>query len=222
MKDTECDIVKDLMQNYIDKVSSEATNELIESHIQTCEECKKVLQEMEKDVDIKPLIDQDEQIDYLKGFKKKKIGAIIATIIITILVLLISFLWISKFIEDATIDINVNDLYIEGWNLDEEEKIGFYFWNNKNDIIYNIVEDKNNKEVYINILGKYTLDPTVQRWGTEITQNIDKIYVKDKDNNTKLIWDKNKGILVEDISNNVRESKKIEEKILKSIYEKNK
>ena len=106
--------------------------------------------------------------------------------------------------------------------MDEEEKIGFYFWNNKNDIIYNIVEDKNNKEVYINILGKYTLDPTVQRWSTEITQNIDKIYVKDKDNNTKLIWDKNKGILVKDISNNVRESKKIEEKILKSIYEKNK
>lgn len=213
MKDTECDIVKDLMQNYIDKVSSKATNELIESHIQTCEECKKVLQEMEKDVDIKPLIDPDEQIDYLKGFKKKKIGAIIATIIITILVLLISFLWISKFIADANVSINVNELFIEGWYSNEEEKIGFYFWNNKNDIIYNIVEDKDNKEVYINIFGKYTLNPATQRWSTEITSNIDKIYVKDKEGNTKLIWDKNKGILVEDISNNVRGSKQIEEKI---------
>ena len=64
MKNKECDIVKDLMQNYIDKVSSEATNELIETHIQTCKECSEVLKEMQKDVDIEPLIEQNEQVDY--------------------------------------------------------------------------------------------------------------------------------------------------------------
>lgn len=219
MKNKECDIVKDLMQNYIDKVSSEATNELVETHIQTCKECNEVLKEMQKEVDIEPLIEQDEQVDYLKGFKKKKIGTIIATIIITILVLFIAFLWIIKFISDARVNIDLNELSIEGWYLEEEGKLGVYLWNNKNDIVYDVVEDKDNKEIYINILGTYTLDPIAQEWRTKITLDINKIYVKNKEGNTKLMWDRKEGFLVEDISDRVRKSNKKQEEILKSLQE---
>lgn len=221
MKNKECDIVKDLMQNYIDKVSSEATNELIETHIQTCKECSEVLKEMQKDVDIEPLIEQNEQVDYLKRFKKKKIGTIIATIIITILVLFIAFLWVTKFIEDARVNIDLDNLSIEGWYIEEEGRIGCYLWNNKNNIVYDIVEDKDNKEIYINILGTYTFTPIVQLWSKEITPDINKIYVKNKDGDTKLMWDRKEGFLVEDISDRVRKGRKIEEKKLESIYEKN-
>lgn len=220
MKNKECDIVKDLMQNYIDKISSKATNELIETHIQTCKECNDVLTQMQKDIDIGPLIEQDEQIDYLKGYKKKKIGTIIATIIITMIVLFIAFLWITKFIDDARVNIDLNNLSIEGWYLDEEGKLGFYLWNNKNDILYDVIEDKENEEIYINILGKYTFSPVVQQWRSETTLNINKIYVRNREGNIRLIWDKNQGLLVEDISNNVREGKKKQEE-LKRIYEKN-
>ena len=218
MKNKECDIVKDLMQNYIDKVSSEATNDLIETHIQTCKECNVILNQMQKDVDIEPLIEQNEQVDYLKGFKKKKIGTIIATIIITILVLFIAFLWITKFIEDTRVNINLDKLSIEGWYLEEEGKLGCYLWNNKNNIVYDIVEDKDNKEIYINVLGKYSFSPVVQQWRTENTLDINKIYVKNKEGNIRLIWDKSKGLLVENISNNIRESNKKQEEILRSLY----
>lgn len=208
MKISNCDIIKDLFPNYIDKVSSDATNKLIEEHIQICESCNNALKDMSIEVNTEPLYKQNEQIDYLKGYRKKKIMSIIATIIITILILFIAFLWICKFFDDAEVNMDVKDLSIEGWYLEEEEKVGFYFWNNKNNIVYDIIEDKDNKEIYINLFGKYTFRPLVQYWGTEITPDINKIYVKNKDGNTRIIWDKSKGLLVEDISNRVRENRK--------------
>lgn len=39
---------------------------------------------MNKEVDIKPLYKQEEQIDYLKGYRKNKIMTIVFTIILTI------------------------------------------------------------------------------------------------------------------------------------------
>lgn len=210
MKNVECDIIRDLMQNYIDKVSSETTNKLVETHIQTCKECNEEIKAMQKDVDIEPLIEQDEQIDYLKKYKKKNIGNIIATITITILVLFNVILWGNEIIENLRFNIDLNSLSIDGWYLDEEEKLGFYLWEDKKNIVilYNVIEDKENKEIYINISGKYSFSPTVQPWNTENTRGINKVYVRNKEGDTRLIWDKNQGLLVEDISNNVRESNK--------------
>ena len=75
MKEENCDIIKDLLPGYIDKTSSEATNNLIEKHLQTCKNCTSVLEDMNKDIDSE-LFEQKEQIDYLKGYRKNKIIAI--------------------------------------------------------------------------------------------------------------------------------------------------
>ena len=43
MKEISCNIIQDLLPNYIDKISSKETNELVEEHIQECNNCKNVL-----------------------------------------------------------------------------------------------------------------------------------------------------------------------------------
>lgn len=226
MKKIECDIIRDLMQNYIDKLSSEATNKLIEIHIQTCKECNEEIRAMEKDVDIEPLIEQNEQINYLKGYKKKNVVTIIATIIITILVLFNAFLWISKIIMDARVNIVLNELSIEGWQ--EEETIEFELYNKMYNITYDIVEDKINKDMYIKVLGviPWMKQSARQVVSTKITADIDKIYIENKEGNKILVWDRNNGILMNDVSDKVHEIKKrnkeIENKVIRNIYEKSK
>lgn len=210
MKISNCDIIKDLLPNYIDKVSSDATNKLIEEHLQICESCNKTLRDMSKEINTEPLYTQNEQIDYLKGYKKKNIGNIIATIIITILVVVIVVLWGNEIMGNLRFNIDLNNLSIDGWYLDEEGKLGFYLWEDKKNIVilYNVIEDKENKEVYINVCGKYLFSPTVQQWNTENARDINKVYVRNKEGDTKLIWDKDQGLLVKDISNYVHASNK--------------
>ena len=41
----DCDIIRDLIPSYLDKVSSEATNKLVEKHLETC---KKLLRRITK------------------------------------------------------------------------------------------------------------------------------------------------------------------------------
>ncbi len=36
MRKVECDVIQDLLPSYIDKISTEATNALVEEHLQTC------------------------------------------------------------------------------------------------------------------------------------------------------------------------------------------
>lgn len=41
-----CKIVEDILPTYIENLTSEETSEFIEEHIENCEECKKILQNM--------------------------------------------------------------------------------------------------------------------------------------------------------------------------------
>ena len=46
MKERDCKIVQDLLPNYIEKLTNEETNKFIEEHLKTCEECKKIYDNM--------------------------------------------------------------------------------------------------------------------------------------------------------------------------------
>lgn len=70
-----CEIVRDLMPLYIDKLTSEVTNEMIEEHLRGCESCQKFYEEMSVEMktelkeSIKPK--EKEKLNYLKRIKKK-------------------------------------------------------------------------------------------------------------------------------------------------------
>lgn len=78
-----CDIVRDLMPSYIEKLTSENSNEEIEKHLQTCEECQQFYKEMIETTGLSlPAIDNEEveKLNYLKKIKKKNKKTIMISI----------------------------------------------------------------------------------------------------------------------------------------------
>ena len=41
-----CEIIRDLLPNYLDGLTSQASNEAIEEHLETCAECRSCLDSM--------------------------------------------------------------------------------------------------------------------------------------------------------------------------------
>lgn len=91
MSKIDCNIIRDLLPGYSDKILSETSNQLVREHLQICNNCLKEYQEMNKEIPQEFIKNQDEQIDYLKGFKKNKTKSIIIAILTTLYVLTIGF-----------------------------------------------------------------------------------------------------------------------------------
>ncbi|MGN0295442.1 MAG: DUF4825 domain-containing protein [Lachnospiraceae bacterium] len=90
-----CELIRDLFPSYIDGLTSEVTNELVEEHVSECSSCREILEDMKA-----PAVLQDgsrskeeqEEIDFLKKTRKKtrKIiqGMAIASILVIVAVLI--------------------------------------------------------------------------------------------------------------------------------------
>lgn len=63
-----CEIIKDLMPSYLDEICSEESSKLVENHLNGCQECKELLEKMDKTEIISSDTDK-YQIDYMKKVK---------------------------------------------------------------------------------------------------------------------------------------------------------
>lgn len=114
----ECNIVSDLLPNYIDNLLSTETKKFVEEHINSCDECQSKLKTMEsclKDNE-KKLKEEDEiEYDYLKKYRKKMtIWKLIASIFIIIIILFFILLIIKAFKINQIIDVSYDKYkYIE-------------------------------------------------------------------------------------------------------------
>lgn len=86
-KDVECKIVHDLLPSFIDKLTSKETNAFIEEHLKTCDSCKKVYEDMTRDVKADKKIEMPKEVKYFKKFKTKitKWRVIVLILIVAIL-----------------------------------------------------------------------------------------------------------------------------------------
>ncbi|MFG6319378.1 MAG: zf-HC2 domain-containing protein, partial [Clostridia bacterium] len=50
MKMKECKIVQDILPNYIEQLTSEETNQYVEEHLNSCEECKNIYENMKSEM----------------------------------------------------------------------------------------------------------------------------------------------------------------------------
>ena len=84
----ECDIVKDLLFSYNDGVLSTTSKEFVEEHLKTCESCNNTLKEIQQE---NSEINQEKEIDALKGVRKKitKKNIIISISLIFLLIIII-------------------------------------------------------------------------------------------------------------------------------------
>ncbi len=83
--DKDCKIVQDLLPSYIEKLTNDETNKYIEEHISTCENCKKVLEAMQNDLDFDNKKVEKIEVKYLKKYRNKlRIFEVILILIIVI------------------------------------------------------------------------------------------------------------------------------------------
>ena len=90
-----CDTVRDLFPSYIDKLTSDTTNQLIEEHISDCAECSDILSSMrapEPD-SLEAVQKETKEIDFLKKNKRRNlkiiIGSVAGAIALVIVILLL-------------------------------------------------------------------------------------------------------------------------------------
>lgn len=88
MKDKkDCKIVQDLLPNYIEKLTNEETNLFIKEHINECNECQKVLENMQKELNVDTSKRDKREVKYIKKYSKK-LRVLEITIILILLIAL--------------------------------------------------------------------------------------------------------------------------------------
>lgn len=69
-KKIECSYVRDLLPLYIDEIVSDETKQYVTKHLDNCEECREIYQEMKMEVEDIRLKDINNQKNFLKQTKK--------------------------------------------------------------------------------------------------------------------------------------------------------
>ncbi len=214
MKEVNCEIIQDLLPSYIDNICSKSSRELVEEHLKSCMKCKAEFANMNKKGNLEKLSSQDSQIDYLKGYKKRRKLLIELSILLTLIVLLTIFLvnvFNSNILLDIPLYVDVNKFNVEYMYIKENQGINSstgetYTYKTLEVYLYS-EEYKDNyltgsykflvgdKEIYYNIASK-KLPKGVEytccglETSFELEDSIEKIYIKDTKNNTKEIWNK--------------------------------
>lgn len=83
----DCKIIQDLLPNYIEKLTNEETNIYIESHLKECSECKKVFENMQKDLKLNVTKKDNREVKYIKKFSNKMKWLKVIILIIVIIFL---------------------------------------------------------------------------------------------------------------------------------------
>lgn len=212
MKSIDCDIIQDLLPSYNDKISSTSTNNLVEEHLKECENCKMVLKNMNKSVNTEILNDEVEQINYLKGYKKKRKLLIILSIILTIVVLGAVFIVniINKnILVDRQLYVDVNKFNVEYMYMkeykgefetttDKCKVLEVYLYSDEYKYMYltgGCEYGEETKEIYYKIASQelpkgIEFDGSGLEMRFEINDNIEKVYIEDTKHNVKEIWNK--------------------------------
>lgn len=83
-----CEVVKDLFPSYIDELTSEVTNNLIEEHTTECEDCRQTLESMKSPEVEHAEQSQKKEIDYLKKTRKKNRKNVFVAILVVLALVL--------------------------------------------------------------------------------------------------------------------------------------
>ena len=159
-KQVNCKIIKDLLPNYIEKMTSEETNRFVEEHLQTCENCKIALENMNIELNIEKV--DNREINYLKKIRNRNFINLLSIIIIFVILIIIILYFFTNYrivneengnfsIEKAIIDenkiCNYDILILKGKIINENgiDNIIYTTW-------YAIIET--NTEKCVNIIAK--------------------------------------------------------------------
>lgn len=117
MKEIDCKIIEDLILPYIEDTLNTETKELVEKHLQNCDECRNKVEEFKSNI----IENEDNDkicIDYLKKAKRKeRIKMIKWIILIILLFLLIIYLRntiiVNSILNKSKKSLSHNNIYIQ-------------------------------------------------------------------------------------------------------------
>ena len=79
--DLTCEVVRDLLPSYVDGLTNDVSNQAVEQHMKTCENCRKLYREMREPMngdEVSEINNEQKanfkvpsEIDYLKKIRKK-------------------------------------------------------------------------------------------------------------------------------------------------------
>lgn len=146
-----CKIIQDLLPNYIEKLTSEETNNYIQKHLKGCKECNEIFESMKKDLEINSNEDYENETKYLKKYNKKM--NILKTIVCTMIAIFIAIL-VRKMI--ILIDVqNKISKYIDSNNYYVKT---YYYANDEINIRENFVLGEKSKEIEYFIASSEIMD----------------------------------------------------------------
>ncbi|THF77815.1 zf-HC2 domain-containing protein [Cohnella fermenti] len=106
-----CQIVQDLLPNYIEGLTSEFTNKSIQEHLASCGECRRVLEQMTQDtqeIGAAP----PKQIDFLKKIKRRQLIIASASVAVAVALLIGAyFLFGTRDFPVPASDVQIGDVY---------------------------------------------------------------------------------------------------------------
>lgn len=91
----DCKIIQDLLPNHIEHLTNEDTNKYIEEHIAECEKCRKMFDNMKKELKVNNADREKREVKYIKKFSNKM--KILKLILAFILIIFIVFIG-TKFV----------------------------------------------------------------------------------------------------------------------------
>lgn len=146
-----CKIVKDLLPNYLDNLTSKETNDFIENHLKTCKKCQEDFDGMKKEFE-KINNNQVKEIKYAKKYNRKLrlLGMILGIIILMLIVAFLrNAIIISSLCSKAENYENSNNYHLT-WTSHDKESASVFDTLYKDGVyvtkIYSYIYDKKNVE----------------------------------------------------------------------------
>ena len=92
----ECEVVRDLLPLYIEKIASPASCALVEQHLAGCEACRAALEQMEKPVPVQPELQPDAPLRGIRKSLQKKSVRAVAAAVLTVLCAVALVFWMGN------------------------------------------------------------------------------------------------------------------------------
>jgi predicted anti-sigma-YlaC factor YlaD len=100
MKTKQCQVIQDLLPLYIDNVCSEESRRMVSEHLESCDECKSLYENMIESVkqDLEePKLDSQQAFSAInRKWKMKKISIISISVVLTALVVFIGYMIVQN------------------------------------------------------------------------------------------------------------------------------
>lgn len=130
MKRNDCKIVQDLLPNYVDKLTSESTNEFIKEHLKECKKCREVYEKMSEQIDLDYNIENKE----VKCMKKVHKKILIMGIIILTLAIVVSISLYINYKTSRLFDAKTGKIYGSDIQVSNDRYVYIEYNSNYNDI----------------------------------------------------------------------------------------